>query len=197
MSSAPRLRLDNVSMTFKTPAGVFQALAPVTLVDPAGPLRQPDRPVRLRQEHDLQYHRRPIGADRRAGADRRRRRPPGRSGAWATCCRRTCCCRGARVLDNVILGMEIQGVPLREARGRALPLLQRYGLVGFRASLSERALGRDAPARGAAAHAPVRHRRDPAGRAVRRARRPDQVADAGMADAALERLRQDRGLRDA
>ena len=26
------------------------------------------------------------------------------------------------VLDNVILGMEIQGVPLREARERALPL---------------------------------------------------------------------------
>ncbi len=35
------------------------------------------------------------------------------------------------VLDNVILGMEIQGVPLREARARALPLLQRYGLSGF------------------------------------------------------------------
>ena len=35
------------------------------------------------------------------------------------------------VLDNVILGMEIQGQPLREARARALPLLQRYGLAGF------------------------------------------------------------------
>jgi ABC-type nitrate/sulfonate/bicarbonate transport system ATPase subunit len=35
------------------------------------------------------------------------------------------------VLDNVILGMEIQGVPLRDARARALPLLQRYGLAGF------------------------------------------------------------------
>src|SRR5262247_3199078 len=35
------------------------------------------------------------------------------------------------VLDNVILGMEIQGKPLREARERALPLLQRYGLSGF------------------------------------------------------------------
>ena len=35
------------------------------------------------------------------------------------------------VLDNVILGMEIQGVPLRKARERALPLLQRYGLAGF------------------------------------------------------------------
>jgi ABC-type nitrate/sulfonate/bicarbonate transport system ATPase subunit len=35
------------------------------------------------------------------------------------------------VLDNVILGMEIQGVPLAEARARALPLLNRYGLNGF------------------------------------------------------------------
>jgi ABC-type nitrate/sulfonate/bicarbonate transport system ATPase subunit len=33
--------------------------------------------------------------------------------------------------DNIILGMEIQGVPLREARARALPLLRRYGLAGF------------------------------------------------------------------
>ena len=35
------------------------------------------------------------------------------------------------VLDNVILGMEIQNVPLRAARQRALPLLHRYGLSGF------------------------------------------------------------------
>jgi ABC-type nitrate/sulfonate/bicarbonate transport system ATPase subunit len=35
------------------------------------------------------------------------------------------------VLDNVILGMEIQDVPLRSARERALPLLHRYGLSGF------------------------------------------------------------------
>jgi ABC-type nitrate/sulfonate/bicarbonate transport system ATPase subunit len=35
------------------------------------------------------------------------------------------------VLDNVILGMEIQGKPLREARERALPLLKKYGLGGF------------------------------------------------------------------
>src|SRR3954466_4776339 len=35
------------------------------------------------------------------------------------------------VLDNVILGMEIQGKPLKEARERALPLLNKYGLAGF------------------------------------------------------------------
>jgi ABC-type nitrate/sulfonate/bicarbonate transport system ATPase subunit len=35
------------------------------------------------------------------------------------------------VLDNVALGMEITGVPLKEARSRALPLIKRYGLAGF------------------------------------------------------------------
>jgi ABC-type nitrate/sulfonate/bicarbonate transport system ATPase subunit len=37
------------------------------------------------------------------------------------------------VLDNVILGMELQSVPKREARERALPYLRRYGLSGFEA----------------------------------------------------------------
>jgi ABC-type nitrate/sulfonate/bicarbonate transport system ATPase subunit len=35
------------------------------------------------------------------------------------------------VLDNVILGMELQGVSKREARDRASPHLRRYGLGGF------------------------------------------------------------------
>jgi ABC-type nitrate/sulfonate/bicarbonate transport system ATPase subunit len=35
------------------------------------------------------------------------------------------------LIDNIILGMEIQGVPLHDARARALPLLRRYGLDGF------------------------------------------------------------------
>jgi ABC-type nitrate/sulfonate/bicarbonate transport system ATPase subunit len=35
------------------------------------------------------------------------------------------------VVDNVVLGMEIQGSPMREARQRALPLLKKYGLAGF------------------------------------------------------------------
>lgn len=35
------------------------------------------------------------------------------------------------VLDNVILGMEIQKKPLQEGRQRALTLLKRYGLAGF------------------------------------------------------------------
>jgi ABC-type nitrate/sulfonate/bicarbonate transport system ATPase subunit len=35
------------------------------------------------------------------------------------------------VLDNVVLGLEIRGVPIAEARERSLPYLRRYGLAGF------------------------------------------------------------------
>jgi ABC-type nitrate/sulfonate/bicarbonate transport system ATPase subunit len=35
------------------------------------------------------------------------------------------------VLDNIILGMEIKGVPRARARATALPYLERYGLGGF------------------------------------------------------------------
>ncbi|SFI85893.1 ABC-type nitrate/sulfonate/bicarbonate transport system, ATPase component [Paenibacillus sp. UNC496MF] len=35
------------------------------------------------------------------------------------------------ILDNIVLGMEIRGVPRRQAVERALPLMERYGLKGF------------------------------------------------------------------
>lgn len=35
------------------------------------------------------------------------------------------------ILDNVILGMEVRGLRKQEAVGRAIPLLQRYGLAAF------------------------------------------------------------------
>ncbi|GGA33858.1 ABC transporter ATP-binding protein [Paenibacillus physcomitrellae] len=35
------------------------------------------------------------------------------------------------ILDNVILGLEIQKMPRREAKNKALPLLHKYGLKGF------------------------------------------------------------------
>lgn len=35
------------------------------------------------------------------------------------------------VLDNIILGLEIRGAPVQEARAYALPYLHRYGLGGF------------------------------------------------------------------
>ncbi|KZS47609.1 ABC transporter [Paenibacillus glucanolyticus] len=35
------------------------------------------------------------------------------------------------ILDNIILGMEVRGVPYKEAVERALPLMEKYGLKGF------------------------------------------------------------------
>ncbi|WP_123043252.1 ABC transporter ATP-binding protein [Cohnella candidum] len=35
------------------------------------------------------------------------------------------------ILDNIILGMEVRGVPKKEAVERALPLMEKYGLKGF------------------------------------------------------------------
>ncbi len=35
------------------------------------------------------------------------------------------------IIDNIILGLEIKGVPKREARKQALPLMEKYGLSGF------------------------------------------------------------------
>ena len=52
-------------MTFKTPAGPFQALAPVTLAIAEGRFVSLIGPVGLRQEHDLQYRCRSVATDRR------------------------------------------------------------------------------------------------------------------------------------
>lgn len=35
------------------------------------------------------------------------------------------------ILDNVIIGLEIRGVPKKKAHERALPMLRKYGLKGF------------------------------------------------------------------
>lgn len=35
------------------------------------------------------------------------------------------------ILENIILGMEIKGVPRKKAAERALPLMEKYGLSGF------------------------------------------------------------------
>ena len=125
-----KVHVDQVGMQFATPTGAFRALAPldlkietgrfVSLVGPSGcgkstlfniiaGLMQPTEGCIM------------IDGENATGTI-------GRVGymlqkdlllPWRT------------VLDNVILGMEIQGVPLADARARALPLLKRYGLGGF------------------------------------------------------------------
>jgi ABC-type nitrate/sulfonate/bicarbonate transport system ATPase subunit len=130
MFGPAKLHLDEVGMRFKTPSGVFEALAPVSLTIPQGRfvsligpsgcgkstlfniiagLLEPTSGRVLIDDNDA------TGTIGRVGymLQKDLLLP------WRT------------VLDNVVLGMEIQGVPLRAARERALPLLRRYGLSGF------------------------------------------------------------------
>jgi ABC-type nitrate/sulfonate/bicarbonate transport system ATPase subunit len=127
---AAKVHLDHVGMAFATPGGVFRAVEPLTLqiesgrfislVGPSGcgkstlfniiaGLLQPTEGRVLIDGEDA------TGTIGRVGymLQKDLLLP------WRT------------VLDNVILGMEIQGVPLRDARERALPLLKKYGLAGF------------------------------------------------------------------
>jgi ABC-type nitrate/sulfonate/bicarbonate transport system ATPase subunit len=125
-----KVQLDRVGMAFTTPSGVFRAVEPldlsietgrfISLVGPSGcgkstlfniiaGLLQPTEGRVLINGEDA------TGTIGRVGymLQKDLLLP------WRT------------VLDNVILGMEIQGVPLQAARARALPLLQKYGLAGF------------------------------------------------------------------
>jgi ABC-type nitrate/sulfonate/bicarbonate transport system ATPase subunit len=129
-SSAPKLYVDDVSMTFKTPAGVFHALAPVTLSIPRGrfvSLIGPSGCGKSTIFNIIAGLLEPTGGrvviD---GVD-----ATGTIGRVGYMLQKDLLLPWRTVLDNTILGMEIQGVPLREARERALPLLHRYGLSGF------------------------------------------------------------------
>ena len=125
-----KVHLDRVGMAFTTPAGTFRAVEPldleiptgrfVSLVGPSGcgkstlfnvvaGLLQPTEGRVLIDGEDA------TGTIGRVGymLQKDLLLP------WRT------------VLDNVVLGMEIQGKPMKAARERALPLLQKYGLAGF------------------------------------------------------------------
>lgn len=125
-----KVRLDRVGMAFTTPGGAFRAVTPldlsietgrfVSLVGPSGcgkstlfniiaGLLQPTEGRVLIDGEDA------TGTIGRVGYMLQKDLLL----AWRS------------VLDNVILGMEIQGKPRREAREHALPLLRKYGLSGF------------------------------------------------------------------
>jgi len=130
MSSVPKLRVQNVSMTFKTPTGVFEALAPITLVIPQGrfvSLIGPSGCGKSTIFNIIAGLLEPTaGRVFIDGID-----ATGTIGRIGYMLQKDLLLPWRTVLDNTVLGMEIQGVPLREARERALPLLRRYGLSGF------------------------------------------------------------------
>jgi ABC-type nitrate/sulfonate/bicarbonate transport system ATPase subunit len=133
---APKLCVADVSMTFRTgstsknPAGTFQALAPVTLAIPQGrfvSLIGPSGCGKSTIFNIIAGLLEPTaGRVIIDGVD-----ATGTIGRVGYMLQKDLLLPWRTVLDNVILGMEIQGVPLAQARERALPLLTRYGLGGF------------------------------------------------------------------
>jgi ABC-type nitrate/sulfonate/bicarbonate transport system ATPase subunit len=130
MAAAAKLRLDQVSMTFKTPGGVFQALAPVTLSIAPGRFVSLIGPSGCGKStiFNIVAGLLPSTGGRVSidGVD-----ATGTIGRVGYMLQKDLLLPWRTVVDNVILGMEIQGLPLRQARERALPLLRRYGLAGF------------------------------------------------------------------
>ncbi len=130
MAALGKLRLDDVSMSFKTPSGAFAALAPVTLAIPQGrfvSLIGPSGCGKSTLFNIIAGLLEPSGGRVMIdGAD-----ATGTIGRVGYMLQKDLLLPWRTVLDNVILGMEIQGVPLQAARDRALPLLRRYGLGGF------------------------------------------------------------------
>jgi ABC-type nitrate/sulfonate/bicarbonate transport system ATPase subunit len=130
MAAAAKLYLDQVSMTFNTPGGPLLALAPVTLAVPPGrfvSLIGPRGCGKSTLFNILAGLLRPTaGRMLIDGID-----STGVTGRISYMLQKDLLLPWRSVLDNVILGMEAQGVPIREARHRALPMLRRYGLAGF------------------------------------------------------------------
>jgi ABC-type nitrate/sulfonate/bicarbonate transport system ATPase subunit len=130
LASPTKLRIDNVSMTFATPAGAFQALARVTLAVPSGRFVSLigssgcGKSTIFNIAAGLQEP--TEGRVLIDGID-----ATGTIGRVGYMLQKDLLLPWRTLIDNIILGMEIQGVPLRQARDKALPLLRRYGLGGF------------------------------------------------------------------
>ncbi|MEZ5724151.1 MAG: ABC transporter ATP-binding protein [Paracoccaceae bacterium] len=57
--------------------------------------------------------------------------PDAKAGAFAFMPQRDALLPWRRIIDNVTLGLEIEGLPRREARARAAPMMAEFGLAGF------------------------------------------------------------------
>ena len=130
MDKQPRLLLDNVSMVFERAGQSFTALAPVDIEVPAGRFVSLIGPSGCGKSTiftivaGLQL---PTTGNVLIDGDN----ATGTIGRVAYMLQKDLLLPWRTVVDNVALGMEIRGVPMKEARERALPLLQRYGLGGF------------------------------------------------------------------
>src|SRR6266576_1578799 len=125
-----KVHLDQVGMAFTTPGGTFRAVAPLNLSIESGrfvSLVGPSGCGKSTIFNIIAGLLEPTGGRVLIdGID-----ATGTIGRVGYMLQKDLLLPWRTVLDNVILGMEIQGKPLKAARERALPLLQRYGLAGF------------------------------------------------------------------
>jgi ABC-type nitrate/sulfonate/bicarbonate transport system ATPase subunit len=126
----PKLRLENLSMTFSSESGDFIALAPVDLNISAGrfvSLIGPSGCGKTTIFNIVAGLLSPTtGRVLIDGED-----ATGLIGQVGYMLQKDLLLPWRTVLDNVALGLEIKGLPMKKARERALPLIQRYGLDGF------------------------------------------------------------------
>src|SRR5258706_2531322 len=127
---AVKVHLDQVGMAFTTPTGTFRAVEPIDLEIESGrfvSLIGPSGCGKTTIFNIIAGLLEPTGGRVLIdGVD-----ATGTIGRVGYMLQKDLLLPWRTVLDNTILGMEIQGVPLRQARERALPLLHRYGLAGF------------------------------------------------------------------
>jgi NitT/TauT family transport system ATP-binding protein len=125
-----KLLIDDVSMKFATPAGVFHALDHIDLAVPQGlfvSLIGPSGCGKSTIFNIVAGLQEPsAGRVLIDGID-----ATGTIGRVGYMLQKDLLLPWRTLTDNIILGMEIQGVKLADARARALPLLRRYGLAGF------------------------------------------------------------------
>jgi ABC-type nitrate/sulfonate/bicarbonate transport system ATPase subunit len=126
----PKLVLEGVAMTFLTDGKAYEALAPVTLqvergrfVSLIGPSGCGKSTLFNIAAGLLAPTRGTVRVD---GED-----VTGLVGGVGYMLQKDLLLPWRTVLDNVALGMEIRGTRLAEARRKAMPYLQRYGLGGF------------------------------------------------------------------
>jgi ABC-type nitrate/sulfonate/bicarbonate transport system ATPase subunit len=125
-----KLHLEKVAMSFGTPEGTFEALAPVTLDVAKGSfvsLIGPSGCGKSTLFNIIAGLQPPSSGDVIIDGEN----STGMIGRVGYMLQKDLLLPWRSVLDNVVLGMEIRGVPLNEAREYAAPFLQRYGLGGF------------------------------------------------------------------
>jgi len=125
-----KVHLERVGMAFTTPAGTFRAVEPLDLEIPTGrfvSLVGPSGCGKSTLFNVIAGLLQPTeGRVLIDGED-----ATGTIGRVGYMLQKDLLLPWRTVLDNVILGMEVQGKPMKAARERALPLLQKYGLAGF------------------------------------------------------------------